>query len=65
MAAPATGFFASPFSAASSEGTSATVSRSEPRATSAEAIKPLVPTGLLSSSSMLMVIVLPQITSSA
>src|SRR5262245_18291575 len=65
MAAPASGFFVSPFSVAPSEGTSATVSRSEPRDRSAEAAKPLVATGLLPSSNTLMVIVLPEIMSSA
>jgi hypothetical protein len=49
MAAPATGFFASPVSVASPAGTSAIVSRSGPRDTSADAVKPWVATGLLPS----------------
>ncbi len=56
IAAPATGFLASPFSAFSPEAPG-DVSRSEPRTTSAEAVKPLVAIGLLPSSKMLMVIV--------
>jgi hypothetical protein len=46
IAAPATGFFASPLSAFSPAGARVTISRSEPRTTSAEAVKPWVATGL-------------------